>query len=352
MTVLSHKEIEESKLEPAPTSEQVQALEPSPRSKEELIASGWAALPRNYRIPDVAPTLDQARDYCKQLAESHYENFHVASWFLPKELRPHFHAVYAYCRISDDLGDEVGDPAVALAMLDVWGQELNACYKGTSRHPVFIALGETISQCGIPKEPFADLLTAFRQDQTVTRYATMEDVLDYCRYSANPVGRLVLFVCGQANEALFGFSDATCTALQLANFWQDVRQDYTRGRVYLPQKDMEFFHVSDQTLTEGIATPAFRGLMRCEVEYARGLFEEGLPLIGLVSRDLALDLDLFSRGGLEILRAIERRDYDVLSARPAISKSTKGKLALWAVASKLLPFLSLARGGRRAEKAA
>ena len=329
-----------------------QELEPAPRSKEELIESGWAALPASYRIPEVAPTLDEARDYCKQLAQTHYENFHVASWFLPAELRPHFHAIYAYCRISDDLGDEVGDPAVALALLDLWEQELNACYRGKSRHPVFIALGETISQCGIPKEPFADLLTAFRQDQTVTRYATMEDVLAYCRYSANPVGRLVLCVCGQADEALFGFSDATCTALQLANFWQDVRQDYARGRVYIPQKDMEFFHVSDRALADGIATPAFRGLIRCEVEYARGLFEEGLPLIGLVSRELALDLDLFSRGGLEILRAIERRDYDVLSARPAISKLTKAQLALRAVAGKLLPFLRLTRRPRRAEKAA
>jgi squalene synthase HpnC len=346
MTVLPDNETKEPKATPE------QGLQPAPRSKQELIERGWAALPASYRIPEVAPTLDEARDYCKQLAESHYENFHVASWFLPRELRPHFHAIYAYCRISDDLGDEVGDPAVALAMLDVWGQELNACYKGQSRHPVFIALGETISQCGIPKEPFADLLIAFRQDQTITRYATMEDVLAYCRYSANPVGRLVLCVCGQADEALLGFSDATCTALQLANFWQDVRQDYARGRVYLPQNDMEFFRVSDETLGEGIATPAFRGLMRCEVEFARGLFDEGLPLIGLVSRDLALDLDLFSRGGVEILRAIERCDYDVLSARPAISKGTKAQLALRAVAGKLLPFLSLARGGRRAKKAA
>jgi squalene synthase HpnC len=329
-----------------------QKPEPPPRSREELVESGWAALPASYRIPEVAPTLDEAREYCKQLAESHYENFHVASWFLPRELRPHFHALYAYCRVSDDLGDEVGDSAVALALLDVWEQELNACYKGKSRHPVFIALGETISQCGIPKEPFADLLTAFRQDQTVTRYRTMEDVLAYCRYSANPVGRLVLCVCGQADEALFGFSDATCTALQLANFWQDVRQDYVRGRVYIPQKDMDFFHVTDQTLAEGIATPEFRGLMRCEVDYARGLFEEGFPLIGLVSRELALDLDLFSRGGLEILRAIERRNYDVLSARPAISKGAKALLALRAVAGRLLPFLSLTRGRRRAEKAA
>jgi squalene synthase HpnC len=344
MTVPPDKKTEKPKPE--------QRLEPASRSKEELTESGWAALPASYRIPEVAPTLDEAREYCKQLAESHYENFHVASWFLPRELRPHFHALYAYCRISDDLGDEVGDPAVALALLDVWEQELNACYKGKSRHPVFIALGETISQCGIPKEPFADLLTAFRQDQTVTRYATMEDVLAYCRYSANPVGRLVLCVCGQADEALFRFSDATCSALQLANFWQDVRQDYARGRVYIPQKDMEFFHVTDRTLAEGIATPEFRGLMRCEVDYARGLFEEGFPLIGLVSRELALDLDLFSRGGLEILRAIERRNYDVLSARPAISKGAKALLALRAVAGRLLPFLSLTRGKRRAEKAA
>src|ERR1022692_5334754 len=315
----------------------------------EALARGWAALPASYRIPDVAPTIEEARAWCRRLAESHYENFHVASWFLPKALRPHFHSIYAYCRVSDDLGDEVGSTAQALALLDQWGHELDECYEGRARHPVFVALGETIRACSIPKEPFADLLTAFRQDQTVTRYASMNEVLGYCRYSANPVGRLVLHACGEADEVRFRLSDATCTALQLANFWQDVRQDFVRGRVYLPQNDMEFFHVSESVLAEGIATPEFRGLMRCEVEYARGLFEEGLSLIGMVNRDLALDLDLFSRGGLEILRAIERQDYDALSARPAISKGAKRKLALRAVVSKLLPFLSLTKGGRRAE---
>src|ERR1035438_1772701 len=160
---------------------------------EELLARGWAALPESYRIPEVAPTLDEARAWCRQLAESHYENFHVASWFLPQALRPHFHAIYAYCRVSDDLGDEVGDTAQALALLDLWGRELDACYEGHARHPVFVALGETIRACSIPKQPFADLLTAFRQDQTVTRFATMQDVLSYCHYSANPVGRLVLY---------------------------------------------------------------------------------------------------------------------------------------------------------------
>lgn len=322
-------------------------------SKDELLARGWAALPESYRIPAAAPTLAEARAWCQNLAETHYENFHVATWFLPKALRPHFHAIYAYCRVSDDLGDEVGDAAVALALLEQWGEELDACYSGKARHPVFVALADTIRACSIPKKPFADLLVAFRHDQMVTRYETMDEVLEYCRYSANPVGRLVLYACGEAEhdqEEKFRLSDTTCSALQLANFWQDVREDYARGRVYLPQKDMEFFHVSDRSIAEGIATPEFRGLLRTEVDFARGMFEEGLPLIGMVNRDLAIDLDLFSRGGLEILRAIDLCDYDVLSARPAISKTTKAGLALRAATAKLLPFLQLGKRKRRVEQ--
>lgn len=315
-----------------------------PQTNEELLARGWAKLPASYRIPEVAPTLDEALAYCRNLAETHYENFHVATWFLPKPLRPHFHSIYAYCRISDDLGDEVGDTAAALALLDLWGRELDACYEGRARHPVFVALAETIRACKIPKEPFADLLVAFRQDQTVTRYATMNDVLGYCHYSANPVGRLVLYACGEVSEENFRLSDATCTALQLANFWQDVRVDFQKDRVYLPQNDMRRFGVNDETIARGVATPEFRALLRYEVDYARGLFEQGLPLIGRVNRDLALDLDLFSRGGLEILRAIERCDYDVLSARPAISKRTKMALGLRALSGKVLPFWRLGTG--------
>lgn len=320
--------------------------------KDELIERGWASLPTNYRIPSTPPTLEEARAYCKELAETHYENFHVATWFLPKALRPHFHAIYAYCRISDDLGDEVGNPAIALALLDVWGQELDACYEGRWRHPVFVALADTIRTCEIPMKPFADLLTAFRQDQRVFRYKTMEDVLAYCENSANPVGHLVLYACGEAGEGEssehFRLSDATCTALQLANFWQDVLNDFKRGRIYLPQKDMEFFGVNEETIADRIVTPGFRGLLRTEVEYARGLFEEGLPLIGMVNRDLALDLDLFSRGGLEILRAIEERDFDVLSARPSISKGAKTKLLLGALGAKFIPFWRLRRGAEKA----
>src|SRR3984957_16672752 len=303
---------------------------------EQLVARGWAALPASYRIPDVAPTLTEARAWCKHLAETHYENFHVATWFLPERLRPHFHAIYAYCRVSDDLGDEVGDTAQSLALLDFWGRELDACYEGRARHPVFVALAETIRACNIPKEPFADLLTAFRQDQVVTRYANMDEVLRYCRYSANPVGRLVLYTCGYTDVERFRLSDATCSALQLANFWQDVRVDFAKDRVYIPQDDMQRFGVTDATIQQGIATPEFRALLKHEVEFARNLFHQGLPLINMVNRDLALDLDLFSRGGLEILNAIKHQDYDVLSARPAISKRTKLQLALRAVSGKFL----------------
>jgi len=310
-------------------------------SREELEAQGWAALPASYRIPDTAPTLAEARAWCKHLAETHYENFHVASWFLPKRLRPHFHAIYAYCRVSDDLGDEVGDAAQSVALLDRWNEELNACYEGRARHPVFVALAETIRECGIPKEPFADLLIAFKQDQTVTRFRDRDEVLAYCRYSANPVGRLVLYVCGYSDAERFRLSDLTCTALQLANFWQDVAEDFQRGRIYIPQDAMRRFRVTEATIAAGQATPEFRALMRDQVAWARSLFEAGIPLIGMVDNELALDLDLFTRGGLEILRAIELRDYDVLSARPVISKTTKIGLALRAVSGKLLPGLRL-----------
>ena len=303
-------------------------------AQHDLIEKGWAALPPEYRIPDKAPTVEEARAWCRRLAETHYENFHVASWFLPKRLRPHFHSIYAYCRVSDDLGDEVGDRDASLALLDLWGQELDACYRGEARHPVFVALAETIHACEIPKEPFADLLVAFRQDQTITRFPTMTDVLAYCRYSADPVGRLVLYACGYRDAERFALSDHTCSALQLANFWQDVRVDYGKGRIYLPLEDMSRFAVDEETIANRRFTPAFRELMRYEVDYARRMFHAGLPLIGMVDRELAVDLDLFSRGGLEILRAIERQDYDVLRARPSISKPRKAALLVRALTSK------------------
>ncbi len=311
-------------------------LIPQELAKAELLRRGWAALPPEYGIPPTPSTLEEAREYCKRLTETHYENFHVASWFLPKRLRPHFQSIYAYCRISDDLGDEVGNREQSLALLEQWGEELEACYVGKTRHPVFVALAETIRECEIPRQPFADLLVAFRQDQTVTRFESMEEVLRYCHYSANPVGHLVLYACGYRDAEMFRLSDFTCSALQLANFWQDVRSDYERERIYLPREDMRRFGVEEETIASGASTPEFRELLKYEVSEARKMFAAGAPLIGMVDRDLALDLDLFTRGGLEILRAIEAQGYDVLRARPAISKWRKAGLLLTALSGKLV----------------
>jgi squalene synthase HpnC len=312
-------------------------------SADALLAAGWQALPPAYRMPATVPSLEEARAYCRQLTESHYENFHVASWFLPERLRPHFHSIYAYCRISDDLGDEVGDTKQSLALLDFWRQELDACYAGVTRHPVFVALADTIRICDIPKEPFADLLVAFRQDQTVSRYQTRQDVLDYCRYSANPVGRLVLYACGYRDAERFRLSDATCTALQLANFWQDVSVDWKKDRVYIPFDDFRRFGLDEGVIAAGRANEAFLALMREEVAWARQSFAEGMQLVGMVDEELALDLDLFSRGGLEILAAIEKQKYDVLKSRPVISKSRKAALMLRALAAKFVPGFSVGK---------
>lgn len=297
---------------------------------------GWNALPESYRIPATAPSLEEARAYCERLAKSHYENFSVATWFLPRRLRQHFYNVYAYCRISDDLGDEVGNPQQSLELLDQWEGQLNSCYAGSPRHPVFVALRETVEQCGIPKYEFSDLLIAFRQDQTVSRFETFDDVLGYCRYSANPVGHLVLYLCGYSDTGRQQLSDYTCTALQLANFWQDVFVDYGKGRIYLPLEDLRRFGVTGDDIAQRRATPQFVDMMKFEVERAREWFERGLPLVKMVSRELAVDLELFSRGGQEILNAIERQGFDVLSSRPVISKPRKLMLVLRAAMGKIL----------------
>ena len=299
-------------------------------------APGWRALPPEYAIPAVTPSLAEAKLYCERLARSHYENFSVATWFLPRRLRPHFHSIYAYCRISDDLGDEVGNPQHALQLLDIWEGELDACYAGRPRHPVFVALAETVRACGIPRQPFADLLTAFRQDQRVSRYESFEDVLGYCLYSANPVGRLVLYACGYRDDERQQLSDYTCTALQLANFWQDVAVDYGKGRIYLPLEDLRRFAVTEKDIAERHATPQFLELMRFEVQRAREWFHKGLPLAMKVDSELAIDIELFSRGGLAILQAIEDQGYDVLRRRPVISKTRKLALVARAGLRKLL----------------
>ncbi len=301
-----------------------------------LAAQGWQALPESYRIPDAAPSLPDARAYCERLAKSHYENFSVATWFLPAKLRQHFYNVYAYCRISDDLGDEVGNAQQSLELLDQWEAELNACYAESPRHPVFVALVETIKQFGIPKHEFSDLLIAFRRDQTITRFEAFDDILEYCKYSANPVGHLVLYLGGYSDTERQTLSDYTCTALQLANFWQDVTVDYLKGRIYLPLEDLSRFGVSEQDIAQGRTRPQFIELMKFEVQRAREWFDRGLPLIKSVNKELAIDLELFSRGGQEILNAIEAQGFDVLRQRPVISKARKLWLVARAAVGKIL----------------
>jgi len=279
-----------------------------------------------------AYTLEQAHAYTRWLATGHYENFHVVSFLLPKRLHQDFYNIYSYCRTADDLGDETGDRDESLRLLDWWSGELDAMYQGRATHPVFVSLIPTIEKYRIPREPFADLVTAFIQDQTVTRYANWEELFGYCKNSANPVGRLVLYLCGYSDPERQRLSDATCTALQLANFWQDVTVDQLKDRVYIPLDIMSKRGYTVDDLFAHKFTPAFREVMREIVDKARELFLEGLPLVGKVNRRLALDLDLFSRGGLQVLRKIEQQDYDVLKARPSISKSERVRLLVGSLA--------------------
>jgi len=270
----------------------------------------------------------KAQQYTRWLATHHYENFHVVSFLLPRRLHQDFFNVYAYCRWSDDLGDEIGDRAESLRLLRWWQAQLDRMYAGEAGHPVFVALRDTVARHRIPKEPFADLLKAFIQDQTVLRYPTYADLFEYCRYSANPVGRLVLYLCGYSDPERQKLSDHTCTALQLANFWQDVSIDLEKDRVYIPLEVLDRHGYSITELRERRPAPAFRHVMQEVVDRARELFVLGLPLVEMVSPRLAVDLDLFSRGGLRILEKIKEQNYDVLARRPAISKTDRVKLLL------------------------
>jgi squalene synthase HpnC len=277
-------------------------------------------------------TLAESENHTRWLATHHYENFHVVSFLLPKELHQDFYNVYAYCRWSDDLADEIGDPAESLRLLDWWSRELDRMYAGETQHPVFVALRGTVKQYGIPRQPFADLIRAFIQDQRVTRYQNWDELFGYCEGSANPVGRLVLYLCGYSDPERQALSDATCTALQLANFWQDVTVDQEKDRVYLPLDLLARHNYTVEELFAHKYDERFRGLMKEAVEKARGLFLQGLPLIGMVNRRLSIDLDLFSRGGMCVLDKIAGQNYDVLSRRPSISKVER----VWLLAGTLV----------------
>jgi squalene synthase HpnC len=268
----------------------------------------------------------RARAYCSRLARTHYENFSVATLLLPRRLLQHFHNVYAYCRWADDLGDETAGGEEALRLLAWWRAELLNCYDSTPRHPVMIALQQTIRKFAIPAQPFLDLIAAFEQDQRVKRYDSYAQLLDYCRNSANPVGRLVLYLCECHDDDRGRLSDLICTGLQLANFWQDVARDLDIGRVYLPAEDRRRFGYADDVLEARRFTPAFAELMRFEVDRTRALFDEGMALVPLMPRDVRGDIELFARGGLAILDKIEALGYDVWRTRPALAKWEKAAL--------------------------
>ena len=279
----------------------------------------------------------EAWAYCDRLARRHYENFSVVTWLTPKPLRPAFRSIYSFCRWSDDLGDEVGDPARSTALLAWWRGELEALYAGDQpRHPVMVALGETVREFAIPIDPFRALIAAFEQDQVVAEYDTYDQLLDYCTRSADPVGHLVLYLGGAYTAETARLADLTCTGLQLANFWQDVARDLAIGRVYLPRADRERFGYADADLRARRFTPEFAALLRFEVDRARDLLRRGRELLDHLPPALAVDVDLFGRGGLAILDRIEAQGFDVWRRRPEVGKAAKVGLLLRALGGHAL----------------
>lgn len=312
---------------------------------------------------NAAMSLEQAFDYCKALTLSHYENFSIASWLLPRELRRPFHVVYAYCRWSDDLADE-NDGSLAsrkesLRLLTWWEQGLDACFdnpgksessnqsetgqSSSQNHPVYKALRKIVQDFNLPKKPFADLLAAFRRDQTQQGYETLDELLDYCRYSADPVGRIVLYLVyakdrnvdpiTKPSEEQLRWSDSICSGLQLANFWQDIARDAKMGRCYIPKQIAKQFGVDfgadlSRLVDSTADSPVFREMLALLVQDARSRLQAGIPLVTSVPRNIRLDIALFIRGGLSVLDAIEKIGYNVLQERPVVSRRKKISLLL------------------------
>jgi len=300
------------------------------------VATTFADELRNWGPSAVGGPLMPVRDanaYCRRLAITHYENFPVASWLLPRRLRQHFYNVYAFCRWADDLADEVTGPQRSLELLGWWRRELHACYDGTATHPVFVALRVTVDRFRIPAEPFDHLISAFEQDQRVWEYETFDELLDYCRRSANPVGRLVLYVCERHTPSNVALADSVCTGLQLANFWQDVDRDLQIGRIYLPAEDCERFDYRREDLRARTMNSAFVNLMRFEVERARRYLTDGLSLVERMPGRLQLDVEAFARGGLRILERIEETGYTLWKTRPVLTRHD-GRRLVWGCACR------------------
>lgn len=307
---------------------------PVTASHSSLVRAHGLGIARGLPADDCS--LTEARRYTAWLARRHYENFRVATWLLPRRFHQAFYDVYSYCRWADDLGDEIGDSDLSLELLDWWEGELDRALDNQPRHPVFVALARTIADFHLPDQPFRDLLRAFRQDQRVHRYADWESLLDYSRYSANPVGRLVLALGGYRDQERIRLSDSTCTALQLANFWQDVARDFAKGRMYIPLELLSSYGLGEEDIAAGRFDQRFRELMRELVARTRRFFQQGLPLAALVSPELSVDIELFSRGGMAVIDAIEAGGYDTLSRRPVVRRSTQMRLLARALAGRWL----------------
>jgi squalene synthase HpnC len=310
----------------------------------EVVAQGsLAGAPVEYALPLERPTLEQAQAWCRTLATTHYENFHVATWFLPKRIRPYFESIYAFSRTADDLGDEVADQATATRLLEEWRSMLAECYEQPERsmHPVFVALRQTIEETDAPQHLFDDLITAFQMDQIVTHHESLESLIRYSKYSANPVGRLVLWVSGYRDQERALLSDQVCTALQLANFWQDVVEDWERGRRYIPADAMHRYGVTNDQIASRRFTPEFRQMMAFLVEYTGEMLSHGAQISGRVDVELAVTLKLFVQGGRAALQGVVAQGYDVLRQRPQVSTATKMRLLAGALAGKLVSGLSV-----------
>jgi len=274
-----------------------------------------------------AVTLEVAQAFCRFIAEAHYENFSVVTRLVPRRLRQDFATVYAFARWSDDLADETGSPAAAASALAEWRADLEACFAGRPQSPILVALADTAQRTGLTIKPFSDLLDAFEQDQWKTRFATRAELLDYCRRSADPVGRIVLGLEGCHEPRLLELSDAICTGLQLVNFWQDLKRDRLAGRVYLPADDMRRHGVEETMLDLASAPAPLRQLVREEIVWARGCFDRGSPLTDCGPPALRPAINMFLGGGRAIAAAIERQGFDTLARRPLVSRGTKLMLA-------------------------